>query len=394
VQVGNYTLSGLLGRGGTSEVYAATHRLRGDAVALKLLRRALADDDALRDAFLAEAVRTREIQHPNVVRVLEVGHDDASGSCYLVMERIDGESLAARLARCGQLPEADLRRLCAAIADGMAAAHARGVVHRDLKPGNVMLRGDVPTIVDFGIAKSLGATSAVVTERRVGTVAYMAPEQLTDGLIAPAVDIWALGVVMYETATGKLPFGSFTGGRLPQLFDTPPRAATLAPISPALDDLIARCLERDPGKRPAAMADIARALRSDDDERVTADVGAVASVPLASSAPRRRQWPLVVVLSASVAVAATVTAVLASKVPSPPPAPAASVPPDAEPIAVPVESPTVPDEPPTLPDEPPTLPDAPIEHAAPPPTPRHEQRPKPRAKPTKPRTTSQGETLD
>lgn len=381
MHVGNYTLSGLLGRGGTSEVYAATHRLRGDAVAIKLLRRALADDDALRDAFLAEAVRTREIAHPNVVRVLDVGHDDATGSCYLVMERIDGESLAARLARVGRLAEAELRRLCAAIADGMAAAHARGIVHRDLKPGNVMLRGDVPTIVDFGIAKSLGATSAVITERRVGTVAYMAPEQLTDGLITPAVDIWALGVVMYEAATGTLPFGSFSDGRLPQLFDTPPRAATLAPISPALDDLIARCLERDPGKRAAAMDDIARTLRGDDDERVTADVGAVAPVPLASAAPRHRRWLLVVVLSASLAVATTVTVVLASRAPSPPPAPPASVPPDAAPSLV-------------LPVEQPPPPDAAIEDAAPRPKPRHEPRPKPRAQSTKPRTTSQGETLD
>ncbi len=278
MHVGNYTLSDLLGRGGTSEVYAAQHTFLGDTVAVKLLRRSLAEDERVREAFVAEAARTREIQHPNVVRVLDFGHDATQG-CSLVMERIDGESLAARLRRLERLDEPALRELAAAIADGMQAAHACGIVHRDLKPGNVMLRGDTPTIVDFGIAKSLGNTSAVVTERRVGTVAYMAPEQLVDGLITPAVDIWALGVIMYEAATGQAPFANFTDGRLPQLFESPPRARSLAPISPALDQLIARCLERDPGKRPASMADVARALRADaahapGGDRITEDVAA------------------------------------------------------------------------------------------------------------------------
>ena len=171
--VGNYTLGALLGRGGTSEVYAAEDRLVGDAVAVKLVKPQLAHDEAVRAAFLAEAARTREIQHPGVVRVIDFGHDDAAG-CYLVMERIDGASLAARL-RDGRIEERELRRLGAELADAMQAAHERGIVHRDLKPGNVMLRGAHATIIDFGIAKSLGAGSAVVTDRRIGTLAYMAP---------------------------------------------------------------------------------------------------------------------------------------------------------------------------------------------------------------------------
>ncbi|HEY5927523.1 MAG TPA: serine/threonine-protein kinase [Kofleriaceae bacterium] len=381
MDVGNYTLSDLLGRGGTSEVYAAQHRFLGDSVAVKLLRASLGDDERARDAFVAEAARTREIQHPNVVRVLDFGHDPATGSCYLVMERIEGESLAARLRRVGRLDETALRELAAHIAEGMQAAHERGIVHRDLKPGNVMLRGDTPTIIDFGIAKSLGDTTAAVTERRIGTVAYMAPEQLVDGLITPAVDIWALGVILYEAATGQAPFASFSDGRLPQLFESPRRASSLAPISPALDDLIARCLDRDPGKRPASMGDVARWLREGDGERVTEDIGAPAIVRPAPNAPRRRWWPLAAgaVLIAAVG-AATIVLVTdddpqRETVPAEPPIVLPASPPPSAPSPVPEPTPAV----------------------TPAPTPASEarverKRTKPRVKKTK--TTRQGETLD
>src|SRR4051812_20254210 len=127
--IGNYVLGPLLGRGGMSEVYAAEHRFLGDRVAIKLLHTQLASDPAAIDAFIAEANQTRAIEHGNVVRVLDFGSD--RGDCYLVMERLDGESLGARIVREGWLPEAEVRRLGAAIADGVAAAHERGIVHRD-----------------------------------------------------------------------------------------------------------------------------------------------------------------------------------------------------------------------------------------------------------------------
>jgi serine/threonine-protein kinase len=423
LQVGNYTLSDLLGRGGTSEVYAAEHRFLGDTVAVKLLRRALVDEEHIHEEFVAEAARTREIQHPNVVRVIDFGHDDTHG-CYLVMERIDGESLAARLRRVGRIEEAALRELAAAIADGMQAAHARGIVHRDLKPGNVMLRGDVPTIVDFGIAKSLGNTSVAVTERRVGTVAYMAPEQLVDGLITPAVDIWALGVILYEAATGQAPFSSFSDGRLPQLFESPPPPRTLAAISPALDHLILRCLERDPGKRPASMAAVARALRDPDGERVTEDIGppgprradaallTVVETALPEGvvvARRRTRWLVIaacVIAAAVVAVAllvvrgdepdpratatrgaGTIPADVAPRITPPPePPPVASPPTAAQPSAAAQPPPAA---------QPPAVASPPA--VAPAPANRPTSRPtsdRKRVRPAKQRTTSQGETLD
>lgn len=410
MDVGNYTLGHLLGRGGTSEVYAARHRERGNAVAVKLVQTAAGVD------LVAEAMRVRDIHHPNVVRIIEVGNDAASR--YLVMELIEGETLAARLRR-GPIAEPELRELGAAIADGMQAAHARGIVHRDLKPGNVMLRGDDPVIVDFGIAKSLGASTAAVTERRVGTVAYMAPEQLVDGLITPAVDIWALGVTLYEAATGRLPFASFQDGRLPQLFESAPRA-------PVLTDLIARCLERDPTKRPASMAEIARVLRNDDGDRVTADIGSttpsqrpapIVSPPVvASPGVAKKRWPLVV--AAAVGVVAIASALVVTREPAPPPTTTTKSPVAEEPV--PPSSATgatgtasVEAQPPSPQDSaspattvapvtpsltPPKHALTPPKHAVTPPkhvvtkqaiTPKHTTPPR-----TKPRTTSQGETLD
>jgi serine/threonine protein kinase len=249
--VGNYELGEPIGRGGASEVFAAVHRFLGHEVAVKLLR-SDTDGDASIDAFLGEAARARAVHHPNLVSVLDFGSDDATGRCYLVMERIPGESLAERLGRVGRLSEPEVRALGAALADGMQAAHDGGIVHRDLKPANVMLRGDQPTVVDFGLARDLRGQSAVETGRRAGTPAYMAPEQLTGGLIAPCVDIWALGVILFEALAGRLPFEGFADGRCPQLFEVAPRLASLVDASAEIDAVVAACLERAPGRRPAS----------------------------------------------------------------------------------------------------------------------------------------------
>jgi serine/threonine-protein kinase len=341
--VGNYVLGAQLGRGATSEVFAAEHRWLGDRAAIKLLRAELAGDGAAIGELVAEAAKLRAVQHPNVVRVLDVGSDPASGRCYLAMERVEGESLAARLRREPRLPEAEARRLGAAIADGLAAVHAAGLVHRDLKPANVMLDGAHPKLVDFGIAKFLGGDAALATSRLIGTPAYMAPEQLAGGLIAPCVDVWALGVLLFEAVTGRLPFDDFAGGRCPQLFEAAPRAGTLAPVSPALDRLIARCLERDPGQRPPSMAAVARELRGEAGgdlagERITEDAGPIDAPPpppvLAPSpppavlarAPARRRW-LLVAIGGGVAVAAGVLAgaVVAGRTQDTNPAPGSAV---------------------------------------------------------------------
>ena len=363
--VGNYRLKSLIGRGGSSEVFAAEHAILGDLVAVKLVRPELADDTTHADALVDEGIKLRAVDHPNVVRVLDAGIDPDTHGCYLVMEYVDGETLSTRLRR-GPLSEPDVRRIGAELADGVAAAHARGIVHRDLKPANVMLDGDRPKIVDFGIAKHLGTRSAVTTGRVIGTLAYMAPEQLASGLIAPSTDIWALGVILFEAATGRMPFASFDDGRCAQLVEEPARASTIVPtLSPALETILARCLSRDPALRPSAseLAGLLRAEIAVDDERITVDAGPIAPLPpaaLASSAasplanaaapspfanvaPSRKAWLVVaVIIAAVVGAGAIVIAIWSSPDPEPPssePPPVTAAPPVAEPVTPPVAEP-------------------------------------------------------
>ncbi|MEZ4398662.1 MAG: serine/threonine-protein kinase [Kofleriaceae bacterium] len=383
--VGGYTLHARLGRGGSSDVYAASHPRHGDRLALKVLRASLAGDGDGYRGVLAEGAIAQAVRHPNVVRVVDVGRDAVTGAGFVVMERLDGDDLAARLRRDGPLAEPAARALFAAIADGVAALHGAGVVHRDLKPANVVLHGATPIIVDFGIARHLGPHAAVATGRRVGSPAYMAPEQFTGGLIAPCVDLWALGVMLFEAVTGRLPFEGFADGRAPQLFERAPAAGTLAALSPGLDRLIAQCLERAPGARPATAAQVARALRGDADvadERVTQDVvtppvarppadtsDATAPSPTRAAGRTRRRW-LRPVAATAAAVGLGVAAGAAvwrrdDARPAPPraPSPPAPSPPAA---ASPAPSPPEPS---------PPEPSPPAAAAPPPPRPRRPRQP-------------------
>jgi serine/threonine-protein kinase len=252
-----------------------------------------------------------------------------------------------------------------------------------------MFRGDAPVILDFGIARSLGATGAVVTQDRVGTLAYMAPEQIAGGVVAPSVDIWALGVILFEAATGRLPFGGFVDGRLPQLVDTAPRAG----VSPGFDALVAKCLAREPGRRWASMRELAAALRTAAGERHTEDLAVAGIAPAAVAAPPTRTSPFTWAVGAIVAVGLGVgTALLVagggtSPIPAPEPIPepepvhaivipdaALDAPPDA-PLDAPVDAPLDAEEPDAA---------LPVD-AAPVKKPKH----KPKTKPKPP-----GETLD
>jgi serine/threonine protein kinase len=200
---GRYRIIGLLGRGGMGEVYRATDLALGQSVALKFLPEEAAHNERLLERFHGEVRVARQVSHPNVCRVYDIG--EVEGMPFISMEYVDGEDLASLLLRIGRLP-ADkavetARKLCA----GLAAAHDRGIIHRDLKPCNIMMnkRGDV-VIMDFGLAAL--ADHLTGAEVRNGTPAYMAPEQLRGAEVTARSDIYALGLVLYELFTGKRPF--------------------------------------------------------------------------------------------------------------------------------------------------------------------------------------------
>jgi serine/threonine-protein kinase len=258
---GRYRIIGLLGRGGMGEVYRADDLRLGQPVALKLLPEDLRHDSVRLAQFHNEVRTARQVSHPNVCRVYDIG--DVDGLLYLSMEYVDGEDLSTSLRRIGRFPEdkaADIaRQLCA----GLAAAHQRGVIHRDLKPANVMLDGDGRVrVMDFGLA-AVGR----VEDIRAGTPAYMAPEQLLGREVTPRSDIFALGLVIYELFTGRRAFTATTVGELVSQHEA--RSLTrpsvlVTSIDPAVERVILRCLDPDPERRPVSPLAVSAALPGGD----------------------------------------------------------------------------------------------------------------------------------
>jgi len=256
-----YRVLGLLGRGGMGEVYRADDLRLGQQVALKFLPDALSRDP-VRLAQLHNEVRTaRQVSHPNVCRVYDIGEIDHQ--LFLTMEYVDGEDLSLLLKRIGRLPEdkaVDIaRQLCA----GLAAAHERGVLHRDLKPANVMLDGAGKIrIMDFSLA-AVGA----VTDIRAGTPAYMAPEQLDGKDVSVKSDIYALGLVLYELFTGRR---AFDAANLADLVAQHQSGTITSPtalvktLEPTIERAILRCLEDSPARRPASALAVSAALPGGD----------------------------------------------------------------------------------------------------------------------------------
>ncbi|MHC4403526.1 MAG: serine/threonine-protein kinase [Planctomycetota bacterium] len=259
-----YRIVGLLGKGGMGEVYRADDLKLGQAVALKLLPERLASDPKRLEYFHNEVRLARQVSHPNVCRVYDIGEVD--GQHYLSMEYVDGEDLATLIRRIGRLPPdkgVDIaRQLCA----GLAAAHDRGVLHRDLKPANVMLdgRGRV-RITDFGLARlthEKGGTGVAA-----GTPAYMAPEQLAGREVTEQSDIYSLGLLLFEVFTGKPAFKADTPAELARLREgaTPSAPSNIvADIDPAVERVILQCLEKEPRERPTSALAVSAALPGGD----------------------------------------------------------------------------------------------------------------------------------
>jgi hypothetical protein len=281
-----YRVIGLLGRGGMGEVYRADDLKLGQPVALKFLPRHLASDPGRLERFYAEVRIARQVSHPNVCRVYDVGEID--GQQYLSMEYVDGEDLASLLKRIGRLP-ADkgleiARELCA----GLAAAHDKGVLHRDLKPANVMVDGrGRARITDFGLAI---AADEVAEGEVSGTPAYMAPEQLAGKGASARSDIYSLGLVLYELYTGRKAFDGATLQELKRKHaeDPPASPSTIAPgFDPVVERVILRCLEKDPAARPASVSQVAAALPGGDPLAAAIAAGETPSPEMVAAAGQR-----------------------------------------------------------------------------------------------------------
>src|SRR5689334_2486206 len=228
------------------EVYRADDLRLGQPVALKFLPESVDRDPARLTQLHTEVRMARQVSHPNVCRVYDVG--EFEGHTFRSMEYVDGEDLSSLLRRIGRFPEDRGLELARQICAGLAAAHERGVVHRDLKPANIMLDGEGRIrITDFGLAGTTGETL------RAGTPAYMAPEQLAGGEVTPRSDIYALGLVLYELFTGQRALDAPTMAELiarREQGDIVPPTTVVRDLDEGIERAIMRCLDPDPARRP------------------------------------------------------------------------------------------------------------------------------------------------
>ena len=310
-RLGPYEILSAIGAGGMGEVYKARDTRLGRDVAIKVLPAGFAADPERRHRFELEARAVSALSHPHICVLFDVGSQD--GIDFLVMEYLDGQSLAQRL-RKGALPRAQVLEIGAQVADALASAHRRGIVHRDLKPANIMLTKSGAKLLDFGLAKlrpkpggRVADVSALSTQGPatspgavMGTVPYMAPEQLEGKETDARTDLFALGCVLYEMLTARRAFGGDSEASVISAIMTgePPPLSTLQPLTPpALDRLVRRCLKKDPDDRWESARDVAEELRG-----ISQD--AVATDGVRAVMPRARRRGLVWSLAAGAAVVA------------------------------------------------------------------------------------------
>ena len=267
--LGPYEILSPLGAGGMGEVYKARDTRLDRFVAVKVLPEHIAKREDLRQRFEREARAVASLNHPHICVLHDIGNQDGTG--YMVMEHLEGETLAARIAR-GALPFDQALQLATQIADALDRAHRAGVTHRDVKPANVMLTRDGVKVLDFGLAKSGSKpapteqtlTAALTTEGSVlGTPQYMAPEQFEGKEADTRSDIWAFGAVLYEMVTGEKAFqGKSYSSLVGAILSADPRPMSVKPFTPpALERLVRRCLAKEPEDRYQSMRDVVLDLR-------------------------------------------------------------------------------------------------------------------------------------
>jgi serine/threonine-protein kinase len=326
---GAYLLGKLIGRGGMGVVYSAEHVHLGRTVALKLLAPELSTNEDFRARFLRESRLAATLDHPSVVTVYDAG--DVNGVLYIAMRFVRGTDLAGVISQRGPMPAGETMSILEQVADALDAAHDAGLVHRDVKPANVMIEGDRCYLTDFGLTKHTAAESTqalTMAGQFLGTLAYVSPEQIEGRDLDGRADEYALGCVLHECLTGSRPYprDSELAVIYAQLRDPPPRPTELRPdLPPAIDAVLARAMAKNPEDRYASCS-----------EMVAAAGVALADVPTRPTAAPEPTFDLVTELH------------------PPPTAPA-----EPEPATAPLEPPAAPPEPPAAPPDPPTRPLAP-----------------------------------
>ncbi len=333
-----YRIIARVGRGGMGEVYRADDLRLGQPVALKFLPPALEHDDNARERLLAEVRLARTIAHPNVCRVYDIGdlpgENGAPARTFLCMEYIDGEDLGSLLRRIGRLPPAKALDIARQLCAGLSAAHQRGVLHRDLKPANVMIDGrGQARIADFGIAveatpENDGVADAERSGDNAGTLAYMAPERLSGEAATVQSDLYALGLILYETVTGSAAFRatSLREWQQAHLLSVPSNPSNIvSDVDPAVERAILRCLEKDPAKRPASAAQVAASLPGGDPLAAAIAAGETPSPAMVAASgddgiltrPKAWGWFAAAVVSLAVAVWSLASVLLINHTPMP-----------------------------------------------------------------------------
>jgi serine/threonine protein kinase len=261
-RLGPFRLKAVLGEGGMGLVYRAVREPTGEIVAIKVLKRALSRDEVYRQRFEREARAAREVEHRHLVPVLEAGEDD--GVHYLAMAYVDGRSLGERIETEGQLSLTECVRIVGELASGLDALHTKGLVHRDVKPSNVMLdRHGSAALTDFGLARGEAYTVLTRPGEVMGTLDYIAPELISGGGATPASDIYALGCVAYECMTGAAPFagrGMFEAAVAHVEEQPPDPGEKRADLPSDLTWGLLHALAKDPARRPTTARAYARML--------------------------------------------------------------------------------------------------------------------------------------
>ena len=259
-----YELEKIIGEGGMATVWRARDVRLDRPVAVKLMADKISNDADFRARFLQEARAAASISHPNIVDVLDYGEED--GIPYMVMELVDGEDLRSRIARDGRLQPDEVARIGAGVARGLSVAHRRGLIHRDIKPANILIDGEgTPKLTDFGIVRALGSATQTKAGMTLGSVHYLSPEQVQGTTVDERSDLYSLGVVLYEAATGERPFDDDAPAAIAvrRLSEAPRPPHAVEPSIPQwLSGVIERAMQRNPERRYRTASELENDLAS------------------------------------------------------------------------------------------------------------------------------------